>query len=164
MDEYVKCNGPGDQLSAPQFVFEMQMLFSLQLFSLQNDMKSHSKIAIAIETNYISAAQKHRIVPARFQKFSFGVWWNLNWWAGKRYEIICGHAQEDQKGPKILLFVHKWAESKGNWTSFEERWMVVTTMPDREQTLACTTESGSLTTMPSQGRRYGLFLHATHHL
>ena len=73
MDEYVKCKGPGDRLSAPQFVFEMQMLFSLQLFSLQNDMKSHSKIAIAIETNYISAAQKHRIVPARFQKFSFGV-------------------------------------------------------------------------------------------
>jgi len=57
-----------NQLFAPQFVSEMQMIFSLQ-----NGMKFHSKIAIAVVTLYISAAKKHRIVSARFYRFLFGV-------------------------------------------------------------------------------------------
>jgi hypothetical protein len=57
-----------NQLSAPQFVSEMQMLFSLQ-----NHMKSPNRIAITMVTYYLSAAKKHRIVSARFQNFSLGV-------------------------------------------------------------------------------------------
>jgi len=38
-----------NQIFAPQFVSEMQMIFSLQ-----NGMKFHSKIAIAVVTIYIS--------------------------------------------------------------------------------------------------------------